>query len=350
MKLITVIGSGNLGFATAAHLSYKGFEVCFCGSKPSKTINIKGCIDTTVEVYKTSTNKQEAVKSARYIILTVVSLYQAEVIKEIAKHIPNDSIIILFPGKFGGSLYIENLIKKINPDFNGYVVESTPVYAARLQDKNTVRISGVKNTVRFSSTTLEKTNNITNEIQMLYPMLIPSESWLQRSLCEIGSIMHVPTFLFNINRIEQKESFLFYAEGVTPKIAEIITALDQERTKFAEVLGVNCYPLVDIIKEYYDTEGNNVYEIIHNTIPYQSIKGPDSLNHRYIYEEISEYYIPLYELSVSLKLDFPMLKLIIDLSILVTKYDFYKNGRSLNKIVKDVNAFHENTQKQLFIH
>jgi len=347
MSEITVIGSGNIGYATAGHLAHKGFEVCLCGSKPSKKINITGVLNAEVELDMATTNRVEAVKDSKYIILTATSLYHAEIIQEVAESLSDDSVVILFPGKFGGSLYIENIIKNINPDFDGYVVESHPLYAARMQNENTINISGIKNKIRFASTTLEKTRIIAKEIQQLFPMLEPTDSWLERSFCDIGWLLHVPTFLFSINRIENKEPFLFYYEGVTHKIAEIIEALDNEKIKLAKHLGIQAHSLTDILEEYYGTTGDSVYEVIHNNVPYQKIKGPDSLDHRYVLEEISEYYIPMYELSVLLNLDLPVLKSIIDLSGLITKHDFYKIGRSLNKIVQDVNYFHETHEKQL---
>jgi opine dehydrogenase len=349
MTKITVIGSGNIGFATAAHLTYLGHDVCFCGSKLSKKIKIKGCINKAIEISEVTSDKKDAVKNAKYIIITITSLYQANVIKEFAQDLSNESIIILCPGKFGGSLYIEKIIKEINPDFRGSVVETTPPYAARIEDKNTINISGIKNKIRFSSTTDEKTKMITPEIQSIFPMMISAESWLERTFHEIGWLLHAPTFLFNINRIEKNEKFLFYADGITPQISKIIVALDQERMNLAKVVNVDCVSLKDVIREYYGTIGNNTYEAIHNNIPYKSIKAPESLEHRYIFEEISEYCIPLYELSVLMKIDMPMLKSIIDLSTVITKYDFYKNGRHLNQILDKADYFNGDKETKLFI-
>lgn len=349
MNKITVIGSGNIGFATAAHLTHCGHKVCFCGSHPSKKIKIIGCINKSVEISEITTDKKEAVKNSKYIIITITSLYQANSIKEFAKDLPVDSIIILCPGKFGGSLYIENIIKEINTDFKGFVVEVTPPYAARKEDKNTIKIIGIKNKVRFSSTTEEKTKLVTSEIQSIFPIMVPAESWLQRTFCEIGWLLHAPTFLFNISRIEKNEKFFFYTDGITSQISEIIVALEQERMDLAKAVKVNCPTLKEIINEFYGTVGNTTYEVIHNNIPYKSIRAPESLEHRYLFEEISEYCIPLYELSILMSVDMPVLKFIIDLSTVITKYDFYKNGRHLSQILDKADYFNGDKKTKLFI-
>ena len=75
-----------------------------------------------------------------------------------------------------------------------------------------------------------------------------------------------------------------------------------------------------------------MYECIQSIDCYKEIDAPDSINHRYIYEDVPTGLVPLEEIGKELNLDMKNTTLVIDLADSILKTDFRKHGRNLGAL------------------
>lgn len=340
---IAILGAGDMGKAKAAYLASKGHQVnLFNRSLPgiepfikTKTITFTGSLNGEGKLHKLTTNIFEAIDGVQIILLTTPALYHKELACKIAPYLNNKQLVILFSGKFAGSNYIENVIKEINPAFAGKVIGATSVFSSRMKENGEMWIRGVKQKVRFASNEADKTVELTPIMRDLFESLVPSVSFLERSFCDIGCILHVPVFLSNFTRIEHSEDFYFYKDGVTPKVADLIAALDEERVSVAKAYNQDVPTLKTILNEYYNSEGINLYEVIHNTPTYMISKAPKTFYHRYIMEELLESMVPMYKMALLKGLDPVLMRSYIDFATKIYDFPFMQKGRDITLITNE---------------
>lgn len=125
-------------------------------------------------------------------------------------------------------------------------------------------------------------------------------------------------------------SFKFYHEGLTPIIAEYLENLDCERKLVCASVGCEFISLQEWIAEEYGPQDTSIYKGIQSVGAYKDILGPQTLNHRYIYDDVSTGLVPIYYTGKAFGIEMSYTEALIQFISKVTKYDFFKNGRKFD--------------------
>ncbi len=283
-----------------------------------------------------------AIKDKDLLMVVVPATGHRFMAEKCAPYLKDGQTILLNPGRFFGALefyktihdYYENKGKRM-PDIT--VAEAqTFVYASRRFRPRSVRILGVKNSVGIAAIPSYKTKNVISLIEEAYPQFTPLDNVLVTSLSNLGGIFHVPITILNATRIDRREEFEYYVDGVTEHTASIIEALDKERLTVAEKVGIRVVPARWWLSMVYNSEGTDLYEAIQNTHAYKGIESPHSVNHRYIWEEVPASLVPLASLGDKLEIPMPLTKsFIYQATALLRKVlniDFWEKGRTMERL------------------
>lgn len=119
-----------------------------------------------------------------------------------------------------------------------------------------------------------------------------------------------------------------YYDGITPTIANFIERIDEERVSVSEALGLKIESTEEWLKRTYHIEGDNLFECIQNNEAYKTIDAPNSLKHRYIYEDVPCGLVPIESVGLKLGLDMSYTTLTIDLACKLIGIDFRETGRT----------------------
>lgn len=130
-------------------------------------------------------------------------------------------------------------------------------------------------------------------VHPIFPEFIPAENTLETSFANIGMVFHPLPILMNITRVEAKEAFRFYLDGISPLVANILARLDEERVSVAKSYGINTPSAFDWLLTHYGAQGNTLYERIQNNKAYSTILAPTDIDTRYIYEDILTGCVPV---------------------------------------------------------
>jgi opine dehydrogenase len=137
----------------------------------------------------------------------------------------------------------------------------------------------------------------------------------------------------NLGWIESTQGdFQFYLDGVTPTVAHLMEVFDRERVTVASAVGVRAITAMEWLNIAYNTEGKNLYEAIHNQPGYRGIKAPTSSLHRYITEEIPMSLIPIASLGKRFGVSVRGIDSIIRLACIVHQTDYWRQGRTLDRL------------------
>lgn len=340
---VTVIGAGNSGLAMAAHLSKEGNNVILWNRTKSKitrlietrTINCSGVFEGKIQVDLVTDDIRRAVQNSDVILITTPANSHRELAEKIAKNIKRETLIVLNPGRTFGALEFKEVYDQYNQDYQQTIAETqTIIYTCRKTGEDSVNILALKTDVLISTFEASKNNYIITKLpESLRKYFIPAKSMIETSIGNVGMILHCAPLLLNTGWTESKNSmYKYYYDGITPSIGRLIEKIDQERVLVSKKLGSEVETTEEWLKRIYHVEGNNLYECIQNNKAYKTIDAPDSLNHRYIFEDVPCGLVPLEAVGQKLGLTMKYSCLIIDLASSLTGVNFRESGRNLTSI------------------
>ena len=343
---VAVLGAGNGGCAAAADLSQRGFNVNLFESqefeqniKPiteKKGVQFDGVIGTGLaHPKKVTTNIREAIVDADLIMIVTPAFAHNILAKKIAPYLGRQPVI-LNPGHTGGALSFAKCLKENG--FTGPIrVGETMVltYICRLVEPGNVKVFHVMKNLLFSAFPSRYTDELYKAFKELYPSIMRGKNVLETGLTYIGSIMHVPGMLLNAGWIEYaKGGFKFYFEGVTPSVARVVETLDEERLSIVEAAGLTPVPAM----QWYYRQGctpietRSVYDAFQAGGPDQNLKAPNSLEHRYVIEEVNYGLVPMASIGRLLHVPTPNMDALIQIASTTNDRDFWTEGLTTEKL------------------
>lgn len=341
----TVIGAGHGGKAMAAHLSLMGFETTLYNRTPERVQAIKELQRIDLESYEggpkgsaklalVTSDIAEALKKTDMIMVVVPSSAHADIAKGCAKHLRDGQIVVLHPGRTCGALEFAKVLREEGCKADVTVSEAeTFIYASRSDGPAEARIFRVKDAVPLAALPANRTHLVLEMIHEAYPQFIDGGNVLQTGMNNMGAIFHPALSILNAGWIEATHGdYQFYIDGVTPSVARVLEALDRERVTVGSSLGIRSRTGLEWLKLAYDTTGDDLNEAIHNQPGYYGIKAPPTLNHRYIFEDVPMSLVPIASIGQRYGVSVRAMDSIIRLASIIHKTDYWRRGRTIEKL------------------
>ncbi len=341
----TVIGAGHGGKAMAAHLALMGFPVTLYNRTPENVAAIKarGTIHLTsyeggphgfAELALVTSDMAEALQEAQIIMAVLPSSAHADVAGKCAPHLHDGQILVLNPGRTGGALEFAKVLRDRGCQADVTIAEAaTFIYASRSEGPAESRIFRIKDAVPLAALPATRTEMVLECLHSAYPQFIDGVNVLHTGLNNMGAVFHPALTLLNAGRIEStRGDFQFYIDGVTPAVGRVLQVLDRERVTVASALGIRAQTGLEWLKMAYDTIGADLTEAIHNQPGYQGIMAPRTLRHRYLFEDVPMSLVPMAALGRRYGVSVRGMDSIIRLACFVHHTDYWRRGRTLDKL------------------
>jgi opine dehydrogenase len=324
-RKFTVIGAGNGGKAMAAHLAIMGQDVTLYNRTfiHIEVIAQRGGIELESppggplgfgEIKLVTDDIHKALKDTEIIMVVVPSSGHANIAKLVAPHLQDGQIIILHPGRTCGAIEFHQVLKKNNCQAEIILAEAeTFIYASRSEGPSQARIFRIKEAVPLAALPAKDTAKVLAAIEHVYPQFIDGINVLQTGLNNMGAVFHPALTILNAGRIEStRGDFQFYVEGVTPSVAKVLETV---------------------------VRGDTLYEAIQNQTGYFGINAPSTLQHRYISEDVPMSLVPIAALGERYGVSVNAINAIIRLGCILHSTDYWRKGRTLNKLgIRDLSV------------
>ncbi len=335
-----VIGAGNGGHAVAGYLGYLGYEVNIYDSF-DKTINIikkqggieiDGIVKGFGKIKVASTSIEEVIKDVDFIMVINPSIYHRSIAEKCAKYIKENQIVFLHPGATFGAFAFKKALVDFGCKENITIAESnTLIYACRSLKPGKVDILGKKDRLLVAALPAVKTKEVVSMLKEVYPEIEEAENVLVTSIDSTNPVVHCAPTILSTSWIESDKDWYFYIDGMSETIGKFVEKLDAERVELGKKLGlVENKTLFTCVKQYeyeYNVKESTLSNAVRNTEAYADIKGPKTINTRYLYEDIPMGLIPLATLGKQLGIKTDRMELIIKMAEYLLEEDFNKDGR-----------------------
>lgn len=353
---VCIIGAGNGGLAAAADLTLRGNEVVLAElpkfEENIKEIKKKGGIflkalkstrlkEGFAKIDKVTTNIGEAISNSNIIFIITPSFAHKKIAEECAPYITSNHTVVLAPGNIGGSIEFYNTLIEHGTDKEVVISEmECMMYACRKQNNSTIYIRGLKHNLGFSTFPAVATEKELSKVKNIYPNITIRNNVFETGFSNINPILHVPILISNISNIENNKDLLMYHEGLTKSTGNISELMDQERMKLNEYSNAfKLKPMTNIYRDWYyhqGVRGDSLVELASKNPIYYESKLPDTLNHRYLLEDVPYGLIPMASILDKFNINSDMIKSVIQIAQSAINKDINEEARSL-KTMKLIN-------------
>ena len=340
---IAVLGAGNSGLAMAGHLSASGCSVRLWnrGDEDSLRpieqnggIELSGVVAGTHRPDVLTHDLGEAVRGVKLILVTVPASGHRGVVSALAPHLVDGQMIVLNPGRTGGTLEASRLLRLCKCDADVIVAETqTIAYTCRKTSPLSCSILSLKRQVELAAPTASDTEAVLAALPDCLRNFFCPSSLLRTSLGNVGMILHCVPMLFSIGWIEtERTHFKYYYEAITPSVAGFLEKIDEERLAVARELGEELPDVAEWMRRSYGVSGNDLFECIQNNRAYAEIDAPETLRHRYLFEDVPNGLVPLEAIGLRLQMPMHRTGLVVSLAEQITECRFRQTGRCLSTL------------------
>ncbi|HEY8418486.1 MAG TPA: NAD/NADP octopine/nopaline dehydrogenase family protein [Limnochordales bacterium] len=346
-RRFTVVGGGNAGFGLAADLALRGvrvrlfdlprFEAALAPVRAAGGIRVRGVRgEGLARLEAVTTDPAEALDGSQLVLMAVPAYGQEAMARVLAPHLRPEQTVVLMPGSFGGALVFLRALREFGRDEVPIIAEcSSFVFACKKDGPEGVWIRGAKRGLPVAAIPAGDTRAVAAALAEFYE-LEPVANVLFTSLNNINHVAHPAQVLMNAGRIEHMGGdWSFDHEGFTPSVGRVTEAVDAERLAVVRRLGLEPVSLLEWYLRFYGHQGlkgDSLYEITHNSPIWGPARAPDTLEHRYLTEDLPYGLVPIAELGQQLGLEMPVTNSVITLASAALGRDLRREGRSLERV------------------
>ncbi len=316
-----VVGGGDVGLATAVHLSSQGNQVYLFSRRYSlitetnivRSTGVCSPGDYPIAICSNKIQEIATVNNGK-LPQNIIICCRGQDIEAYATILgeylnAQNNILLICSSRFSGRVFNKILRTRFAISENQLPVvadvNNTP-FACRGNANDQVAIKRFKKQFRVAAQNPEMTERIVATYQGCFENLRPVASSLEVNLDKCNDIFHVPLIIASLARWEQGESYNIY-RGMGHRTANLIAELDSDRLVIAKALGFpHLSDMYDYFKTAYGTTGPSIYEHIHQikALDNATIRNP---HHRYLSEEIPFGAFPLQVLARLVGVNTPFL-------------------------------------------
>jgi opine dehydrogenase len=347
MMKVAILGGGSGAHAMAADLALAGheirlaelpaFEKGIAAIRALKGITLDGMAPMGgtpgfAPIAMATTDIRAAVLDADLVMVVVPAYGHEAFMRELAVCAAPDQVIVFHSGYFAAPVFARLLAEVGRAGQLLFGETASLIYQARLRWPGRVLIRAAKRQMLFATLPAQRTNEALSRIHRAYPQFVAAQNVFETSTSELGVMVHPVTTLLNLSRIEHNGPYKSHYYEMTPGVGRVMDAVDAERQAVQRGLGLPGASLPEMLEAYFGAVGANCYEAILACPNYSTQTTPDSLQHRYLTEDVPFGLVPIAELGSLVGVDTIALRMLIQLAGLVTGEDFYRLGRTAAKM------------------
>ncbi len=340
---IAVLGGGNGALTVAADLALKGlavnmFEMQQFASSMQKVFDtaeiemtgVAGRGKATLNLV--TTDIAAAIRNVAVIFIILPGFTISTYARLLAPHLAKDQMVIIMPGTLAALEFRQTL--RANGNLKEIItaeVGGLP-FATRLIAPGKVRTFHIRAVCPLAAIPGNKGSMVFEKIAGLYPFTL-KKTVIETGLGHLTPLLHPAGCLLNAGRIERSHGeFYMYEEGMTPSVVHVIECLDRERLQIGKRLGIDLPTAVDMMVESAYGPRGTLWESLNGSAGLTPVKGPPSLDHRYVTEDIPYGLVAWASMGDAVGVETPVMDALIALGGVIMGKNCWQEGRNLKKM------------------
>jgi opine dehydrogenase len=344
MRKVAVLGAGGGGAAAVVELVGAGHDVILWACSPQTLapfqeqggVAYDGVLGAGLARPRLITcDLQQTIEAADAILVCLPTFAHADVARALASA-GAKAPIVLNPGHTGGALEFRETFRVLGAEPPAIAEFSTLTFVARKYAPGRVTITGVARNVRLAA--LPQGEAAARAAQALFSSANLVPDVLACDLANVNMVLHAPGAVLAAAWIEATGGdFTFYVSGMTPGVARVMRALDDERRAVAHAFG-HALPSITAEMQAIGTVEASVTDLddlvaaIASGQANRRIKAPDSLRHRYYREDFGHGLLPFTILAAIAGVAVPTASALLQIGGTLLGPDLVAHGRTAERM------------------
>ena len=336
---IAILGGGNAGRGLAGYMSLHGLDVALYNRTLENVrgiidlggLDVHGVIEGYAQIPLVTSNMARAIRNREILIVTAPAQAHGFFAHKMAPHLDDDQLVLLMPGRTGGALEFAHIFESYPNTRNILLGEAqTFSFVSRTTGISSVKVSKIKNLVRVSAFPASASQEFLKRLGDLPLALELANDVMETGLNNVGAMLHpTPTILCAGLLESRRGGYNHYHDAISESVGRLIERMDAERVNVASQFSPYPMTLLEWLEDAYDAKGNSLRECIQSIDAYDGVGSPESLQHRYVLEDIPTGLVPISNLGDLCGVETPAIDAVIEMACQLYECDFRRTGRSL---------------------
>lgn len=346
IEVVTVVGAGSGGFGLLANLGAAGYRLRLLDRDETRLapfrehggLAIEGGARDFAPIEVISSDPAPCVAGADLIVVCTGGNGQPAFVRTVAPLLEDGQILLLIQGNTGGSLVArrELVAGGCRADVNVAEFDTYP-YGVGRPEPGRAQIRFSKRWNQIAAFPGRRSEAVFARLAPLFPQAVMAPTVASTGFTNMNGSFHVAVCVANAGRIESGQPFKFYAEGVTPAVGKLLTALDAERLAVARALGAEIPDIPEWIDRAFGFREATLPETFQRLTydpkgPYQFTPAPSSFSHNYVAEDVPTGLMPMAALGAAAGVSTPTIDAIIQFACVLSGRDFAAEARTLERM------------------
>lgn len=341
---VTMVGAGMGGYYLVAFLGNAGYTVRLHDIDDAKLAEARtaGGIDVEgvgfAKLDLVTTDVRAAADGADIIIVVTGGNFHESAARSLAPVLRDGQTVLLIQGNTGGSLVFRRTLKAAGCKATIDVAEMDNYpYSCWKRGPGKIAPIITKRFLQIASFPGNRSDAVFAKLSPLFPTAVSAPNVFYTGFMNANAMLHVANCVGNAGRIDAGGDYKFYAEGVTPLVANLYEAINAERVAVAAAYGANVPNLADWFDRTYGVRGRTLVERAQALSydkdgPYQATGTPKSFAHKYISEDVPVGLIPMSALGKAAGVPTPAIDSLIGIAGFMGGTDFARDARTLDRM------------------
>jgi opine dehydrogenase len=340
---IAVLGGGNGAHTVAADLTLKGLSVNMFEMEQFAS-SMQPVFDTgqiemigvagqgTAKLNRVTTDIAAAIRDVEVIFIILPGFTIAVYARLLAPHLTENQMVVIMPGTFAALEFRQTL--RASGNLKEIIVAEVGglPFATRLVAPGKVQTFHIRAVCPLAAVPGNQSSVVFDKIAGFYPFVL-KKTVIETGMGHLTPLLHPAGCLLNAGRIERSHGeFYMYEEGMTPSVVRVIEALDQERIQIGKRLGIELPTAVDMMVESAYGPRGTLWESLNGSAGLTPVKGPPSLDNRYVTEDIPFGLVAWASLGDAVGVDTPVMDSLVEIGSAIMGQNCWREGRNLKKM------------------
>lgn len=317
--------------AAAAYLTIKGNQVILCDREQEQRfryiedaggITLEGVMETEVPVLPCcmTDDFQKAVGNASRILVCVSADRHREIMDLCFPYARDGQTYVISPGNLGAVIFVDRFYKEGKREITVAELVGN-ICPCRITGRARVLMAMPVGEKRIAAFPACRTQMAIQAFEDMFRFRA-ARNIFEGMLNSPNLVIHVAGTLLNTTSIEKMgQEFALYTNGLTPSLLRCADAVEKERNQVLKELDYSAYTST-VSKMHQMMDYGHHDELNY----FRSLKGPASLEERYISEDASCSMALLVSLADEYGIEVPVCKALMTIANTVNGFDYYEHG------------------------
>ena len=334
MSQVAVLGGGGTGCYIAAELSLRGYSVSLYEAREHWGSNIDGIlrrggveltgtgVNGFTEIHEITDDLAQAVKDAELIIIAMVAWRHQELANALKPLMRDDMAIVFSAGNFGSII----LRRTFGPTCKALLGETQGnMFSCRMVGEGVAVAAGMYQPKFLAAFPAEDNARLMERFSQFYPCY-EAKNVFETALNAPNVVIHLAGSLLNTCAVDRNPQFGLYQDGMSQSVLNCQKTIEEEKRAVMEALGYRMVVHTDMMEQIIQ------YDKFPELNCFRSLKGPDSMHHRYIVEDVTVGNSILLQLGQKLGIPTPTVRSLIQIAGAINRENYFAKGLKLEEL------------------